>query len=325
MPDNIRTLISLVDPTFTRVVTVTIAAPDFPLESVGGDMVPRVKHADLLDSFAPGETIALTGTDLMAAGKPVMPLLIYDLTLRDTGLSGGAGSGIPEPRGVRLLSATTLPELSGFNPHVTTITTDTTFVQQQDDPNLTVQGQWLPDQPYIFQRTSDGGQYTDKLLVNPAQFWASSARSGKLRRFAQLVFEVNYLDPNSAIGGALGDTTPPEISDVSISLPQLMARQAGIAAQQQITVKASVQDEGGANGPLDVSITYTNDGQHWLSAPLSFDAGTRLYTGSFDPPPPGQNIALIVEARDGAGNVATYTAKGTMDAFSILALPALLR
>ena len=222
---------------------------------------------------------------------------------------------------MRLLSATTLPELSGFNPHVTTITTDTTFIQQQDDPNLTVQGQWLPDQPYIFQRTSDGGQYTDKLLVNPAQFWASSARGGRLRRFAQLVFEVNYLDPNSANGSALDDTTPPEISDVSISLPQLLARQAGIAAQQQIIVKASVHDEGGTSGPLDVSITYSNDGQHWLFAALNDNDKDGLYTGSFDPPPPGQNIALIVEARDGAGNVSTYSAKGTMGAFSILALP----
>src|SRR6185295_19867390 len=97
----------------------------------------------------------------------------YDLTLNNVGLSGSA---IPEPRGVRLLSATALPELSGFNPHVTTITTDTTFVQQQDDPNMTVQGRWLPDQPYIFQRTADGGQYVDKLQIEPAQFWASSAR-----------------------------------------------------------------------------------------------------------------------------------------------------
>ena len=113
MPDNIRTLLSPADPTFTRVVTVTIAAPDFSLESVGGDMVPRVRHADLLDSFAPGETIALTGTDQVVAGKPVLPLLTYDLTLTDTQLLGGTGSGIPEPRGVRLLSATTLPEVSG--------------------------------------------------------------------------------------------------------------------------------------------------------------------------------------------------------------------
>src|SRR4029079_7997765 len=182
VPENIRTLITPLDPTFTRTVTITIAAPDFPVESAGSDMVPRVKHAALLDSFAPGETIALTGTDLVAAGRPVLPLLTYDLTLTDTQLLGSTG-GIPEPRGVRLLSATELPELSGFNPHVTTITTDTTFAQQQDDPNMTVQVQCLPDQPYPFLRTAVGEEYTDKLLVNPAQFWASSARAGRLRRF----------------------------------------------------------------------------------------------------------------------------------------------
>jgi hypothetical protein len=80
VPENIRVLAK---PTFTRVVTMTIAAPDFVLESVGGDTVPRVKHADLQDSFAPTETIALTGTDLLVAGKPVLPLLTYDLTLRE--------------------------------------------------------------------------------------------------------------------------------------------------------------------------------------------------------------------------------------------------
>ncbi|MEP7188757.1 MAG: hypothetical protein ABI901_06190, partial [Roseiflexaceae bacterium] len=323
VPDNIRTLLTPTG-TFTRTVTITIAASDFTVENVGGDMVPRVKHATLLDSFAPAETIALTGTDEMAAGKPVLPLLTYDLTLTNTELFGGTG-GIPEPRGVRLLSATTLPDLSGFNPHVTTITTDTTFAQQQDDPNMTVQDQWLPDQPYTFLRTSDGGQYTDKLLVNPAQFQATSARSGQLRRFTQLVFEVNYLDPNSAPSSALSDETPPEISDVTISLPQQRARQAGIAAQPQITVKANVHDEGGTGGPLDVSVTYTVDGKKWLFKPLTFDASLGVYTTGIESPLPGQNIALLVEARDGAGNVATYTAKGTMNAFSILTLPVLLR
>ncbi|HEU5098836.1 MAG TPA: hypothetical protein VFU22_07455, partial [Roseiflexaceae bacterium] len=322
VPENIR--ITTADPTFTRTITVTIAAPDFPIESEGGDSVPRVNHATLLDSFAPGETIALTGTDLLAAGKPVLPLLTYDLTLLDTGLSGGDGSGIPEPRGVRLLSATNLPEISGFNPHVTTITTDTTFAQQHDDPDLTVQGQWLPDQPYTFLRTAVGTQYNDKLLVNPAQFWADSARAGRLRRFSQLVFEVSYVDPNSATGSALTDETPPEISDVTISLPQLVARQAGIAAQQ-IQVSALVKDDGGASGTLDVSITYSNDGMNWQLKPLTFNAGAGLYTGSIDPPAAGQNIAVIVEAKDGAGNVANYTAKGSLKAFSILALPVLRR
>jgi hypothetical protein len=44
-----------------------------------------------------------------------------------------------------------------------------------------------------------------------------------------------------------------------------------------------------------------------------------------DPPPLGQNITLIVEARDGSGNVSTYTAKGTMSAFSLLMVPIVRR
>jgi hypothetical protein len=227
---------------------------------VGGDTVPRVKHADLLDSFAPGETIVLTGTDLAVAGKPVLPLLTYDLTLTDTQLLGGAGRGIPEPRGVRLLSATMLPELNDFNPHVTTITTDTTFAQQQDDPTMTRTA--APDQPYTFLRTAVG-------TSTPTSCWSTRLSSGPAGALGSLLLASpagvrgQLLDPNSAIRRA-GDTTPPEISDVSVSLPQLLARQVGMRRSSK-SPSGQCPDEGGK--PLDVSLTYTNDGQH--SAPLS--------------------------------------------------------
>jgi hypothetical protein len=134
------------------------------------------------------------------------------------------------------------------------------------------------------------------------------------------VFEVSYLDPNSATGSDLNDTTPPEISDVTISLPGLQVQQVAAAAQQ-IKVKANVHDEGGSTDPIDVRVTYTNDGRNWHFQPLSFNAASGLYEAALDPPPTGGNIAMIVEARDGAGNIASYTSKGVMESFSIVALP----
>lgn len=144
--------------------------------------MPRVLSAKVEDNFGPANP--LTIDTLIRAGQPVLPLLSYDITLRNTGNSfPGTGQGIPQPRGVRLLSATMLPEIAGYNPHVTTITTDTTFVQQQTDPDIGTRGQWLPDQPFTYQRTAAAQSFTDKLLISPAQFWGTSERSGRLRRF----------------------------------------------------------------------------------------------------------------------------------------------
>ncbi|HEX9369796.1 MAG TPA: tetratricopeptide repeat protein, partial [Roseiflexaceae bacterium] len=313
VPDQTKASLGPNSPTFTRLITVSNIV--YSMDTLGGDGVPRVKTAQVQDSFLPG-TFTVTGEDLVAAGKPVLPLLTYDITLQDTGKTNGEGSGIPQPRGVRMVGGAMLPELTGFNPHVTTITTDTTFLRQLSDPDLTAQGQWLPEQPFTYQRTSAGGVYADKLLVTPAQFWAASARSGRLRRFSRMVFEVSYIDPRSARLSTLADTTPPRISDVTIVLPPQV--KAAIAAAQ-IKISAKVSD--GAGGPLTVKVTYSNDGTTWQTQSLTLNGATGLYEGFITPPPLGTNIFVIVDARDGAGNVATYIAKGALLSYAIVDVP----
>jgi hypothetical protein len=325
VPDAIANALTPAVPTFTRAITVDIAPADFPLASAGTDSVPRVNKAVLHDSFLPGEQFNLKGEDLIAAGKPVLPLLTYDLTLQNTGNDGrftGTGDGIPQPRGVRLVKATALPEVISFNPHITTITTDTTAIQQLDDPDLTVQGQWLPAEPYTYQRTSSDNVYTDKLLVSPAQFWGGSARDGRLRRYTQMVFEVSYIDPESAPLSLLTDNASPRISNVAIAPATAPRMAAATAAALKVTAKVA---DAGATGGLDVRVTYSGDGKSWSFKPLTYNPATGLFEALINAPTGGNNIFVIVEARDKAGNVSTYTAKGSLLSYTFIRLPLVLR
>jgi hypothetical protein len=217
-----------------------------------------------------------------------------------------------------------LADISPYNPHITTITTDTTFVQQQNDPDLNIQGEWVPDQPYTYQRTAENGVFTDKLLVSPAQFRAFSAREGRLRRFSQLVFEVSYIDPESAPAAALQNTTPPRISNVSITLSQPGALRAA-AVGGQILISASVKDAASAPSSLQVHAAYSNDGTNWHEVVLKFNPATGKFEARIDPPKQGQNIFVIVTATDQAGNTATYTAKGKLLSYSFVNLPVIQR
>src|SRR6185503_17688290 len=100
--------------------------------------------------------------------------------------------------------------------------------------------QWLPDQPYTFQRTGFDTTPADKLAVTPVQFRAIDTSKGWLRRFGQMVFEITYVDPRQAPANILGDTTPPLVSNIVIT-PQA-ARSIGIAAIQSVDVIATVSD-----------------------------------------------------------------------------------
>ena len=89
--------------------------------------------------------------------------------------------------------------MDGFDPHITSAVSDVIKVAPLETP-LTEQGLWSPGVPFASQRTADkvpgvGDQLTDRLLVYPAQFNAGGDRTGRLRRFSRMVFEITYLDP----------------------------------------------------------------------------------------------------------------------------------
>src|SRR6185436_965085 len=108
----------------------------------------------------------------LAPGRPVLPALTYDITLRSNPTCAGR-CDIPQPRGVQLKEATTLTDTDAFAPHITTTVTDPVRLAESD-PDMTAQGIWLPDLPYTFQRTATlSGTVpitTDMLLISPTQF-----------------------------------------------------------------------------------------------------------------------------------------------------------
>jgi hypothetical protein len=199
------------------------------------------------------------------------------------------------------------PVEPGVDPHVTSIITEELLLAQQLDPDLTgpVIGDWQPDQPYTYERisrrTPAGDQQRDILSVTPAQFRATSTRQGDLRRFRQLVFEVTYLDPRNASAAMLADTTPPSIEKV-----ELAAQRARLAGPL-LTLSARVADPGGI---AEVRAALPVDNQSWIEQPLTYNQASGRYELTIDHLPLGSKPYVIVSARDTAGNVATYIARG---------------
>ena len=302
--------------TITRIITFTNT---FKAEPFSLGLVPRVGSL-VQDSFAPAAPTLLQSVDQMAIGRAVLPTLSYDITLRQN--PSGTGTGIPQPRGVRLISAVTLSDISDFNPRVTSVISDQN-APKLSDPALTTIEQWLPEQPYTFQRTGFDTTPADKLVVTPVQFRAVDTSKGWLRRFGQMVFEITYADPRRAPANVLGDTTPPLVSNITIA--KFVARSFGTAAVHSVGVSATVSDTGGSTGAIDVTAFFTIDGVRWKSAVLTKGSGN-TYQGTFQTQLDRPDVVAIIQARDSAGNVSVQSLKGTLsDAFSVVNLPAMMR
>ncbi len=295
--------------TFTRIITLTNTFDPLP---EGANLISRVTGV-VKDSFAPTRIVTLNGVNQVLAGQPVLPNMVYDITLQEN--PSAPGIGIPQPRGVRLLSATALTDTQAFNPHVTTITTDSTYLIQETDPLLDpVKGQWLPEQPYTYVRSSISGLNgavvtTDKLLITPAMFRTATSTEGTLRRFSQMVFEVTYADPGVASAALMADSTPPLIGKIMVA--QIPATQGLAATGPQVAIIANVSDSGGMPGSISVKLSYSTDGLKWQSQTMQAGLNGQ-YTAIFSPTQygTGGSFSYVVEARDPAGNVATNSGKG---------------
>jgi hypothetical protein len=234
---------------------------------------------------------------------------------------------IPIPRGVRLLSAKSLPDLENFNPHVTTPVTDQVYPQQQEDPTLRARGLWLPDLPYAIQRTAQRNAagsdiLTDQLVVSPAQFYATDGESGQLRRFTEMVFEVIYVEPQIAPALILAQSSSPLFGDVRITPLGPAGATATQAAGQLVRFSAVVSDSNGSQ-LREVSATYTNDGRNWQRQQLLLNPATGRYETILHAPAVGATISAFFESLDNAGNVAVETSKGTLASIEYIYLPML--
>jgi hypothetical protein len=298
IPASIRAGLPGANGIFTRVISMTNSFA--PLGA--GDLVPRVTSV-VEDSFRPGEVLSATVDVQMAPGRPVLPLLTYDLTLQENpdAPQPGAAAGAPIARGLRLLSALTPTELDKFKPHITAPTTDENRLQ--GDAGLRVTGLWTPDVPFAVQRISEqapgvGTQFEDTLRVIPAQFRARNAETGRLRLFEQMVFEVVYIDPHTAPASVREQNTRPLFSRFKVSLPDQGPDRG------RVVLKATVQ--GGDGGIEAVGATYTTDGVHWRRAALAPHKPYR-YRVRVDAPA-GHLIAYaFFDALDPAGNLSVAT------------------
>jgi hypothetical protein len=294
--------------TFTNTFTRTILDRGVP---IAGSRVD--------DSFASGNPTFLRGTDLARLGRPVMPSLAYDITVLPT----GSGFDAPIPRGIRLVKASAQPLITGFDAHVTTVVTEETYLQQQDDPEIEQLGEWMPDQPYTYERVTRriAGNDIDRdlLSVTPAQFRSFGGERGDLRLFNQLVFEITYLDPRFATPAQLADQTPPLIEGVEV-----LQNSSGPskAAGPSLLLVATVNDDNA--GTLEVSVVYTTDGETWQRLPMPYNSAANRYELVFSPPQ-GSKFVAIIEARDAAGNIASDTAKGELLALYEIQLPLVVR
>ena len=301
---------------FTRVITIENT---FRMDTLADGSVPRAVST-VRDSFKPdtlANPIRLPAFDQTAIGGPVLPTTVYDITLQPnpTFKPGLGQEGPPEPRGIRLISVTTAPVLSNFNPQVTTIVTDQVRAEQQDDSELFVQGVWLPEQPYTYQRlmrsvpvtpeTPEGLQPQDLLSVTLAQFRASDTERGELRRFERLVFEISYIDPRRDDQGLGQDTLAPLVQDVSISLGGAQPQ----AKAGQTLLSATVSDD--SPGAVTVTAMYTTDGEHWQRVTLQ-QTGPETYSTSLALPAGPHELFAIVEAIDSSGNVAVEMVRSSL-------------
>jgi hypothetical protein len=305
---------------FTRVITMENA---IALESAGRGSVARAQ-SQVQDTFVPSSLttpIALSSRDQLSAGRPVLPLLDYDITVES---SNGAGDPTrPLVRGIRLLEARSDTLLDGFAPHVTNIVTDEIYAQQQQLPSLTpLIGDWLPEQPYNYIQVGgiDDQAAHEMLLVSPVQFRPTSASAGQIRRFTRMVFEISYVDPLQAPPATLQDTTPPFITQPRIEYVGL-TQQSRAAAP--VRFSASVTDS--APGSLEVTLTYSLDGATWTRLPMTFNAASGRFEAQVSLPDSAQSIVAIIEARDANGNVSSKIARNLKLASRILYLPLVVR
>jgi hypothetical protein len=306
---------------FTRIITFENT---LSLDSVGRGSVPRATSR-VQDTFVPNSLaspIAIEGHDQSSAGRPVLPLLDYDMTVEGPG--GPLDPVRPQVRGVRLIEARSDPIEDGFRPHVTNIVTDDTYLLQQQMPSLEpLQGSWLPELPYNYVHAESVGDDVaphDVLLVSPAQVRPTAPDTAQLRRFTRMVFEVSYVDPSQASAATLRDTQPPLISRPRVEIVGVGAQSRALT---QVRFSASVSDA--QSSELEVSLTYTVDGGSWTQRFMTYNRSTGRFELDAALPSGGAKVVGIIEARDSHGNIASETARGQFLGLKLLNLPLVVR
>jgi len=269
----------------TRNVTLTLSYDIQP--GFNGQQVD-VTVDDMQDDFAPQplQPISVTVRQEISFGRPQLPTLSFDVA------QGSSNT----PRGVLILGGVTTDY--AFDPIVTRIVTDEVYIETEPEYDFT---QWFPTQPAKINRLGshigDGGNQ-GQLVLYPAQYQSAGGGLGTLRAFDQVNLRIYYDDPSAL------DTQAPVIQSVE-ALPG--------SDQVEITLEVIDPDPGvgTVSGVTEVWLAYSLDDVHWASLAVPYDSGDTwrttigLPTGVLP-----EQLTFVVQAVDGAGNVAYSANKG---------------
>jgi hypothetical protein len=133
-----------------------------------------------------------------------------------------------------------------------------------------------------------------------------------------LINSPQWIAPGAPI---INDQTPPSIGNVY----QQPTNQTGVLPTDQVIVYANITDD--LTGVAEALLNYTTGNGTWNSAQMVNIAGNQ-YNATIPPFPYGTNVAYVITAEDGAGNInstqlmgLTYSYEVTPEFPSFLILP----
>ena len=205
-------------------------------------------------------------------GQPLLPSASVAITLPQT-----------IARGVLFTGGRYTPE-NGFDPIIAQAVTATVQSVTTEPPYTVTNWQPANWQTINSVRTPQGR--AQRLVVAPAQYRATTAHTGEVRRFTEMHYTVYYTTTR--------DTLPPAIWQVTDSIT-------ADGAKRAVTVETS-----DFSGVATVVIAYTLGDGEWKSITLAPTA-TDQWSGSLDNLP---ILEYFVQAVDTVGNVAVHDNKG---------------
>ncbi|MCO6452552.1 MAG: hypothetical protein J5I90_17360, partial [Caldilineales bacterium] len=219
--------------------------------------------------------------------NPIQPRMAIDVSLDDDSRVA---------HGALFLSAqyTDLPD---WDPVITMPVTETV----RYEPQFIFNG-WQPESMARLNRFLTPSGILERLVLTLGQFLHTGVVEGENstryvvgleRRYDQVEYEVYHSDST--------DFLPPTIMQVNT------VRE---AAENNLETMRFAVRAADPSGVVRVVVTYTDGGGVWQSLDLSFDEATNRWAGMLENL--DREIVFLVQAVDGAGNVAETAAKGAL-------------
>ena len=213
--------------------------------------------------ISPGHSITVEGDIQISPGRPVQPRLSVDITQENM-----------VAHGILFLSAS-YTETHDFDPVISRPVTDVVNLEP-----LYLVDSWYPSPMHAINTLSTTHRLSQRLVVVPAQYLATTEISGTERIYPQLSYEVYYADPQ------ITDYVPPTIRETTVRMD---------GGDVRFTV-----DVADPSSVSRVVITFDTGDGHWQRL-----ARSRTSPGEWE----GRqalpcSFRHLVQAVDTAGNVA---------------------